>query len=158
MTKERQDKINEWLKTVESISSNTKSLYSESDLLTTWDSQYFTIIKYNDGKEEVKESKPYKPSIMLHEIDDHLQSWGMQLRDLNKNFLTDSLCYNGISFIKIEFNRCHTDMIKFDKHNWFTYTKERFQHLIKERLLEEAKLTNNITLAREIKLRNLLIE
>jgi len=154
---ERLEKINEWIKNISTITSSSKSLKNENDPLTEWDSQYYTIVKYNDGTEKVSYSEPSKPSIMLHEIDDHLQTWGLSLREVNADRFRESLIYSGISFIRIEFNTFHKDMIKFDNHGWFNYTKERFQHLIYEKFLSEAEKSNNIALAREVKLRSLEI-
>ena len=91
-----------------------------------------------------------------HEINDYLNTWGLSLKEVNSDRLREALVYTGISFIRIDFNAFHKDMIKFDNHNWFTYHKDNFQYLINERFIDEAKRLNNTVLMREIKLRNLL--
>lgn len=153
---ERIDKINEWMKTVSTITSGFKSLKDENDPLTEWDSQYYTVVKYNDGREDIQYSTPSTPSTMLHEIDEYLKTWGLNLSKVENKRHREGLLYTGISFIRIEFNTYHKDMIKFDNHNWFDYSKERFQYLIYEKFLSEAEKNNNLPLMREIKLRNLL--
>lgn len=157
LSDERIERINEWMKNISTITSSSKSLKDESDPLTEWDTQYYTTVKYTDGREETNYSDPSRPSIMLHEIDEYLKTWGLYLREVNADRFRESIVYTGISFLRIEFNTCHRDMIKFDKHNWFNYTKERFQHLIYEKFLSEAEKSNNIPLIREVKLRSLEI-
>ena len=156
LSDERINQLNKWMMSISTISGGFKSLVDENDPLTHWDSQYYNVIKYNDGTEKIQYSEPSKPSIMLHEIDDYLQTWGLSLKSVNTDFCRQGMTYTGISYLKIDFNSFHKDMVKFDDHNWFTYTKERFQHLIYEKFLNEAKKDNNTALAREIKLRNLL--
>lgn len=154
---EKLNKINEWMKNISSISSKVESLSDENDVLTTWDSQYTTIVEYNDGTEKKSYSEPNRPSIMLHEIDDHLKSWGLDIIRVKKHNFTNDIEYKGISYIRIELNPFHTDMIKFDNHNWFTYSKEKFQELVYQRFYEEAKRGNNKPLIREIKIRKVLL-
>ena len=69
LTDGRIDKLNELMKTVSTIGSETVSLYDPEDPLTTWDSEYYTIVTYIDGK--VTRDNPSKKLVspMLHRID-----------------------------------------------------------------------------------------
>lgn len=156
ISEERLEKINEFMKNVSSITSGSESLYDENDILTKWDSVYYNITKYNDGTEKKDYSKPSKPSIMFHEIDEYLKTWSFKFNKIVDGF-NKTLYYNGYkSFFRIDWNNIHKDMIKFDNHNWFNYNKEHFQKLIENKIIEDAKKTNNVSLLREIKIKSLL--
>lgn len=152
LSEERIIKLEEWLKSVLEITSETISLYNENDKLTKWDSEYYNIVKYTNG--DIKRDLSYKntPSVMLHEIEAHMNSWGMVLKDIKK----DTMYWSGITWLSIGLNRFHMDMIQIDGGGWITYQSDNFKHLIYERFIDESKKTNNISLTREIKLRSLL--
>ncbi len=143
------------------------SLYDSNDRLTKWDSESYIIITRGVSEERVLVKKNM-PSIMLHEIDDYIRTWGCTMYDISswvdmstyKSF-NNSIFWSGLLFVRIDINTYHTDMISLDSSNWFDYKKESFRYRFDEWVerTSNALISNgkdNIPLKREIHLRSLL--
>jgi hypothetical protein len=178
----RIDKLNELMKTVSTIGSETVSLYDPKDPLTTWDSEYCNIVTYIDGR--VTRNNPSKTLVspMLHRIDKILKSWGLEFKsisDREDRMLTTVVKYSIETSgdiredidVDIEINCCHKDLIKI-KHpwrdfkwesnykrcgEWIQYSEDlNIEKIINDFFIGYLKQYSNTQLSREFLLRNIL--
>ena len=123
--------INEWLKGVSTISTETVSQYIEGDYLTKLDKDYWHVVKYKDGRIEEILVTASKPSHMLKHIERVFDDWELSLnedvmRSINttisdkKRTFSDRFIFG--SWISIYLNSFHLDMISDDPFGpWYSY-------------------------------------
>lgn len=157
---ERIDAINEWMKSVSEITSETVSLAVEGDPLTNWDKEYYTIVRYKDGSTKRDLSSREQPSKMYKHVDSIMKTWGLELQRVSidpKDFMNSWLSWKGTVHISMTINKFHTNMFTFEigSYNWKTYDQNTIESVIEDYMIEIAEKTKDLTLQREIKLKAL---
>jgi hypothetical protein len=120
--------INEWLKRVSTISTETVSQYIKGDYLTHLDKDSYHVVNYKDGRVEKTLTTVSKPSVMLKDIERVFDDWGLPLnmdtinllKKKDKRPFSDRLIFG--SWISIYLNSVHLDMISDDAFGpWYSY-------------------------------------
>ena len=167
LTDERVAELNECIKTVESISSNTIKFEVDGDPFTKWDSQYSSIIKFNNGEEKITYGEKNLPSVRLHKIDNILRDWGFNLEYVGGSWKESFSYYlkgykETISFT-LEINTIHNTLFKLDNDKkfancgvWWTYDESNLESVIDTIIENKLSKPGDESLKRELKLRKIL--
>lgn len=173
MTDERVKEANEWMKTVNCISSKTVDLQVEGDPLTIYDSNYYSVVEYTDGRViETLSQKGAQPSVRLHKINSIMESWGLTLKNSPKkkhNILDCSFTWDGLLYVSMTINSFHQTLFKFNSFNtsdikvplkivgeWFEYDENNIEKIIDYVIFQMGEKSPNTGISREIKLRKIL--
>lgn len=162
-TKEREEKIKEFIETVSTISSETESLYNINDPFTIDDTQNYSIITYNNGDISKSPSGKWILSDYLHIIDSILKDYGFE-------YIKRDECLFGINYtwkifeIKfvIEFNSIHVGYISKMKMGYntpvsgFNFDKDIFIQKLNNMINVYCDNSENSALKRHLRVNNLL--
>lgn len=129
-TDEKIAEMNEFMKTIISIGSETKHFKVEGDPFTKWDSQYINITKYVDGRVERHEGRIDKDaSKRLHRINSILEDWGFKRQNFVGGHWDDKFYWHieGESVVRsftVNINIIHRDRFKVQTGEYEYYDYE----------------------------------
>jgi hypothetical protein len=156
MTQERVDDINEWIKKVAEINSDTVSLSVDGDPFTKWDRESYTTVVYVNGEKKRDLTHRDTPSIRLHRINSIMKAWGLTLNSISGwNNGKFQWAGSGI-YTHIEMNTFHTDLFKIGDSEWITFHERLIEDWIDEHIVEKSKQSGSKEIEREIKIRSIV--
>ncbi len=155
LTEERAAKVNEWIKIVESISSETISLFKKDDPFTKWDREYYSTTKFVDGRVDRCMVSRDTPSSRLHRINNILEGWGLKF-STQSGWNDGKFSYSGILYITVEINTFHTDLFKINNGDWLTYHDRLIEVWIDDVIIEISNKTSNVSLNRLVKIKSIV--
>lgn len=126
---ERDIRLQEWLKTTTSISSERVSQEVEGEYLTKWDEDSYHVVHYVDGRVEKTLTNSNRPSVMLKHIEKVFNDWSLELnvgamdslKRKDRVVFTERFIF-GDSWITVYMNDIHKDMLSDDAFGrWYSY-------------------------------------
>lgn len=150
--------INEWMKTVSEITSETVSLADPDDPLTQLDRENYTIVRYKDGTEKRDLSSRDIPSVMYKHIHSIMQSWGLEIKSVNldsRSIHDLNITWDGLCWVKMKINNFHTNMFELTG-SWETYHPRTIESIIEDYFIQRAQNSKDLNLIREIKIRSVI--
>lgn len=127
MTQDRIDIVNDWIKTVESIHSETVSISVMGSPFTLMDTDSYDAIEFKDGSSYGSKTRTYKPSIILNLFNEVLTDIGFTYTSYTKNRYFSTYCYL-FSFdtfsISIEINPFHETLFNIKSSNYLIENRE----------------------------------